>query len=371
MNKTRKFLYFFLITAILAVCFTGCGKGNGNTAATEPPEDTTFSYSKGIEDNGYLKGIRALDYVELFDYKAFSIPNDIHNISDETLQTEIDGLLSDYSDKGDKIKDRAVANGDTVNIDYVGSVDGVEFDGGSTGGAGDDVIIGVTNFIDDFLEQLIGHMPGETINVEVTFPDEYSQSPDLEGKEAVFVTTINHILELNLTDTFVETNLSETYSWKTVAEMKDDMRNRLQTNSIKNHIYEYMITKVTVKSVPASLTEYQEKAMLNEYEGYATQYGMELDEFLLAYVGVDSKEALIAQQSEGNLKNSKYNLICQAIAEDLDLSVSDEDITNFFIKETGSSDYSAAEKQYGLPFIKQVILYNKVMEYIVDEAVLE
>ena len=84
-----------------------------------------------------------------------------------------------------QVTDRAVEQGDMVNIDYVGSVDGVEFDGGSTGGAGTSVMAGATNYIDDFLTQIIGHMPGETIDVNVTFPEVY-HSADLAGKEAVF-----------------------------------------------------------------------------------------------------------------------------------------------------------------------------------------
>lgn len=106
-------------------------------------------------------------------------------MDDETLQTQIDSMMANYASP-EQIKDREVADGDTVNIDYVGSVDGVEFDGGSTNGAGTSVTIGVTSYIDDFLEQLIGHQPGETFNVEVTFPDEYPQNTDLQGNGWLF-----------------------------------------------------------------------------------------------------------------------------------------------------------------------------------------
>lgn len=85
-----------------------------------------------------------------------------------------------------------VENGDTVNIDYVGSVDGVEFAGGSTQGYGTELVIGSHSYIDDFEEQLIGAHPGDTVNVVVTFPENYGVE-ELNGKEAVFVTTINGI----------------------------------------------------------------------------------------------------------------------------------------------------------------------------------
>lgn len=87
-----------------------------------------------------------------------------------------------------------VADGDTVNIDYVGTVDGVEFDGGSTNGTGTDLVIGSGSYIDDFEDQLIGAHPGDEVQVEVTFPDDYG-SQDLAGKDAVFAVTINGIYQ--------------------------------------------------------------------------------------------------------------------------------------------------------------------------------
>ena len=87
-----------------------------------------------------------------------------------------------------------VEDGDTVNIDYVGSVDGVEFDGGSTGGLGTDLVIGSGSFIDDFEEQLIGAHPGDTGDGNVTFPEEYGVE-ELNGQDALFEVTINGIYE--------------------------------------------------------------------------------------------------------------------------------------------------------------------------------
>lgn len=88
-----------------------------------------------------------------------------------------------------------VEDGDTVNIDYVGSIDGVEFDGGNTNGQGTDLIIGSDSYIDDFEDQLIGTHPGDEVDVYVTFPDDYSLNPDLSGKEALFEVTVNGIYE--------------------------------------------------------------------------------------------------------------------------------------------------------------------------------
>ena len=87
-----------------------------------------------------------------------------------------------------------VENGDTVNIDYVGSIDGVEFSGGNTQGMGTDLVIGSGSYIDDFEEQLIGAHPGDNVTVTVTFPEDYGKE-NLNGKEAVFEVTVNGIYD--------------------------------------------------------------------------------------------------------------------------------------------------------------------------------
>jgi len=376
-----------LVITMLLVPLAGCGSKNDNsadaaasanpteTAGTDNPseepvndtsaDNTAFSYSEGIDENGFFEGITALDYVEIFDYKALTIPSDLHQISEDKLQAEIDNILTYYSTK-EQVTNRAVVDGDTVNIDYVGSADGVEFDGGSTSGAGTDVTIGVTSYIDDFLEQLIGHMPGETFNVEVTFPDVY-QNESLQGKDAVFVTTINYIVETEqpeLTDDFVETNLTASYGWKTVAEMKEDISAELKETAIQPFISEYMTNEVTISSVPDKLTEYQEKAMLQYYRDGAEYYSMEFEEFI-SVMGVSSVDELIESNRDSYLQSAKYTLVAQAVAEDADISVSEDDMVGYF------NDYSQYEEKYGLPYLKQIVLFQKVISYIIDNATLE
>ena len=87
-----------------------------------------------------------------------------------------------------------VQDGDSVNIDYVGSINGVEFDGGSTQGAGATLVIGSGSYIDDFEEQLIGAHPGDEVDVVVTFPEDYGNA-ELNGKEALFEVTVNGIYQ--------------------------------------------------------------------------------------------------------------------------------------------------------------------------------
>ncbi|MCC8066247.1 MAG: FKBP-type peptidyl-prolyl cis-trans isomerase [Clostridiales bacterium] len=119
-------------------------------------------------------------------FKPFSnSSNDANEASTEAV-TETASYSTDTS--------LTVEDGDTVNIDYVGSIDGVEFDGGSTDGNGTDLTIGSESYIDDFEDQLIGYHPGDTVDVTVTFPEDYGVD-DLNGQEAVFEVTINGIYE--------------------------------------------------------------------------------------------------------------------------------------------------------------------------------
>lgn len=112
---------------------------------------------------------------------------DTDTTADNSTDTNSAGYSTDTS--------LTVEDGDTVNIDYVGSVDGVEFEGGSTQGQGTDLVIGSGSYIDDFEEQLIGAHPGDEVDVYTTFPDPYNNNPDLSGKEALFEVTINGIYE--------------------------------------------------------------------------------------------------------------------------------------------------------------------------------
>ena len=372
---------FLLLIAVLLFSLAGCGAEPAleaePDAATAGPDqdpaliigDAEFSYSDGLDENGFWENVRALDYVELFDYKKLPIPFEVHQVSEDDLQTEIDNLMNSYSTTK-QVADRTVRDNDTVNIDYVGSVDGVEFEGGSTEGQGTEVTIGETVYIDDFLEQLIGHLPGDKFDIEVTFPDDYHEE-SLQGKDAVFATTINYIVEQEipeLTDEFVETTLSADLGWSTVAEMKEEIRAELRKVAIENYIRDYFTSEVVVKPAPDQIMAYQEKALVKEYQNIAAYYGVEFEEFLIAGMNLPDVAALLEVGKEDNLKNAAYSLVAQAIAEDMGLLASEEDMVNYFLAQTGSGDYSAIEQQYGLPFLKQAVLYQMVIDYIVENA---
>lgn len=363
MNKQNRKLSILLIIALALAVFSGCSN-----------KETEVTHSTGIDSNGLWEGITALDYVTLCDYSNVNIPVALRTIPEEEIQSEIDYYLSEHTTT-DQVTNRAVKDGDTVNIDYVGSVEGVEFEGGSTNGAGTEVIIGYTTYIDDFLEQLIGNMPGTTFNVEVTFPDDYgteeSGNAHLNGKDAVFVTTINHIVEYNnpaLNDAFVSENLSETSGWTTVEEMKQGIANQLLASKISQFIHQYVVENSTINTLPESLMTYQQNSLLLYYKEYAKQVNMEFDEFLTAYLGVADQAELIEMNNDVNRETAEYYLLTQAIAEDAGISVTEEDVSAYFLKYLHTDDYTEYETFYGKPYLKLMVLNQLVLDHIENNA---
>lgn len=378
MKKCLKIISLCLALVLLFTVLGGC------KTETEQPEETVESayvalYSKGIDDNGYWKGIEALDYVEGFDYMGLTIPEDVHTVPDEELQNTIDTLMEGYISRVE-ITDRAVAAGDTVNIDYDGKIDGQVFDGGSTMEVGVDVVVATAEemtgegetlgFLDHFLEQLIGHMPGETINIQVTFPDDYYDEAFC-GKEAVFETTIHYILERQeLTDEFVQEKLSASNGWTTVAQMKDAIRVGIQEDRMEAYILEYLREEVPVKSIPESLIQYQEDILLNNYQEYSDYLGITLEQYLQEYESGATVEEFL-EDIRGELEaDATYALVTQAVAEDAGLTVTDADMENYSMEHLWSSDLSIQIDCYGLPYVKQAVLYQMVLDLIMENAVL-
>ena len=384
MKKQKTVLSIILILALSFYVFSGCSKktgtdgtGKNTTESASPTAGSNspaikFDYSEGIDDNGLWVNVKAVDHVEINDYLGILIPSDVHTVSDEAIKDEIDFIMSDFAERKE-IKDRAAADGDTVNIDYVGRIDGVEFNGGSTNGLGTDVTIGVTQYIDDFLEQIIGHTPGETFDVEVTFPDDY-WNEELGGKDAVFTVTLNYIVETtipDLTDAFVAEKLSSEYGWKTVAEMESFIREMMQRDKLTAFIQNYLVEKAVIKSIPDSMMKYQENAVIRYVQDQAAAYNIDLNTFLQSFYGVNNIDELLELANEENRRNSEIHLIMQAIAEKENIKVSDEDVAQYFRKYYDTDDYSVYKDNYGMPYLKMNVLIVTVFDYLIENAVFE
>ena len=390
MKKMKKIAGMFLLTFILVIA-ASCG-GNADDASHDDDNNNDaqnltqsiqsplssgdeFFFSNGLDENGFWIGVTAANYIEMFNHSGLLVPHDVHYVSDDAIQSEIDMMMSFFPSTGTQIFDREVDMFDTVNIDFVGSVDGVEFAGGSTGGMGTEVTIGITDYIDDFLEQLIGGMPGDTINVEVTFPDQYHE-PSLQGAEALFVTTINFIVEHNdeqpeLTDDFVLENLSMFYGWSTVEEMREGMLSQFRDDAVLWFVEDYITSSVVVHSIPDAIMSYHEESIISNYRMGAEEYEMDFNDFIMEFAGVTDVEELLEMHQADILHQATFYLVVQAVAEDAGISVGQEDLIDYFLNFTGSPDYSMFEEMYGLPFLKKIVLSQMVLDHMVANAVLE
>lgn len=374
-----KSLKIALMLLLCAAMLVSCSGGNGDGAQTGTATDTgssdtgeSYNYSDGLDENGYFTGVKATDYVTLCEYKGIVVPADEYTPTDSELESEVQSVLESYKENI-KVTDRAVRDGDTVNIDYVGSVDGVEFEGGNTKGAGTDVTIGVTNYIDDFLEQLIGHKPGETFNVEVTFPDPYPNNTDLSGKDAVFVTTVNHISEEKypeLTDSFVAENFADE-GWKTVAELRAGLSDELAEQKTTEYLQKYITEQSQITEVPESVIKQQENAMLSYYSSYAAQYSMTLDSLFSAY-GYESAEAFLNDARASIENESRKLLVYQAIAETENFVIGESEIVAYLKGNASGFDESMLDsyiENYGMPYMAQATLYDMAFDTVADSAV--
>lgn len=377
MSKNTKWLSVLLAIVMVAALATGCGKSSSSeseSSGSSGSSSEAYDYSKYIDEDGRWKDIKALSYVKLPEYKGIVIPADVSAVSDEDIQAQIDTLIASYI-TNEKLTDPTleIKDGDAVNIDFVGSIDGVEFEGGSTNGSGYDIVVGETTFIDDFIEQLKGHKPGEEFNIEVTFPESYPQNTELQGKDANFKININYIkgeeIIPDLTDEFVKTNFAESKGWNTAAEMKDAIVTSLRENAEYDYLYDYLIEKSEVSEVPENIVKFQEEYMIEYYTNSAAQYSMDLATYLSYVAGVTTAEDLITKNRE-NLDNSaKSALIMQAIVEDAKIKVGDDAIATYFSEKLGADDYTGYVDFFGLPYVKMAISSDTAMDYVIDNAV--
>lgn len=386
-HAAKKWLAVFAAAALTAATFAGC-TGETTSSSSEVSSSTStessqtsseaasssgklVDYSAGLDENGFYTGVKALDYVTLPEgYQNMEIPADVSAVSDEDLQAQIDSFLTSF-ESTTEVKDRAVEDGDTVNIDYVGTVGGQEFSGGSTNGAGTDVTIGVTQYIDDFLEQLIGHKPGETFDVNVTFPEDYGVD-ELNGKDAVFKTTINYISEpvdAQWTDDFINENLSETYGWTTVAQAEEEIRKSLQDNSEYEFIIGQLEETAEISEIPAAVNEYFTNYMKNNYIRIANNYGLSLEDYLEQYESAATFEEVVETRKDSLEESARHGLLIQALAEDMNLNVTDEDVAAYFKENMGTEDYSNYESAFGMPYLKMSVYEVKARDALLETVV--
>ena len=330
-------------------------------------------YSAMLNDDGTIKDVNVTDYVKTFDVNAVKLAKADVEYTDEKMQEDINAQLENHrvlnADTALAVKD-----GDVVNIDYVGTIDGTEFDGGSAQGY--DLTIGSGSFIDNFEQQLIGAHPGDQLTVNVTFPEEYPNNPDLAGKAAAFAVTVNGIKELpEFNDEFVKANLAD-YA-QTAEEYKQYLKDTNYQNNLNTAVSKYISDNISADNYPtAYLKQLKSLQMTLDEEEFNymaqmyAQYGMNFSYgSVMEYKGAANTEEYEKVLEDEAKKFCLNNMAYQDLAAKAGIAVTDEDYEAF---KTENSLTEEIETTYGRPYlIQQYILPEKVEAYIAEHATVE
>ena len=314
---------------------------------------------------------RPSDYgtAELGKYVGVEIPNIDTSVSDQDVEAQINTELTQDPDVVE-VTDRAVQEGDTVNIDYTGTKDGVAFDGGSA--TGYNLVIGSNSFIEGFEAGLIGHSIGEDVKLDLTFPKDYNNA-DLAGAAVVFDVKINSIsvsTPATLTDEWV--NKHTNGEQKTVDEFKAAVKANLEEQRSKSAKSQDQYNAIAAV-IADSKFEMKDEAIDFEYnniykpiDNMITQYGMDLDQYASAYgMSADELKTQIRNQAESYVKQV---IVTREIYKKEKMSLTDEDYQVVVDLNGGSLTKDELIQQYGKDEVEETAKTYKVVNFILDNA---
>ena len=384
MRKFNKGCAVVLALALSMSFMTGCGDSNGtsgkldNTASKATSSDATESADNTSEEFASIEDMidqYAAD-VTLGEYKGMEYEAKNTDVTDDEVQAKVDSFVSGLATY-DKDTTSVAKSGDTVNIDFVGTVDGEEFEGGNTNGSGYDLLLGSGSFIDNFEDQIIGHKPGETFTVDVTFPENYSQDKtELNGKAAKFETTLNYI-KVNKPATYNDELVANNTSYKTTAEYEAAVREQLKQDkedsalaSAQNEVMVAVINNTTIENISAKDVQANADNIISSIKAQAESNGMEYETYLYYYYrydDVDTFEQYVQQVCE---ESQKERMVVCAIAKKENISITDDEADKYLSNyaEKNSVDESALRQNLTDIEIKYNALAEKVMNFLMDNA---
>lgn len=358
----------------MGALMTGCGNADTDTAETtqESMAESETGTEAGTEDYGpeaYLSGINVADYVTLGEYKGIEVSVDAPVVTDEYLDSYIDYVLQSNM-VTTEITDKPVEEGDIVNIDYEGKIDGVAFDGGTAQGY--DLTIGSGTFIDGFEDGLIGAETGETVDVNVTFPENY-QGEEVAGKDAVFTVTVNSIsVETlpELTDEFVQgldvgVNTVEEYRQYAYDLLMEEEQATHDSNA-EIAVLEAVMAGSQIQDPPEDMTNRYYNRIIDNMTYYASLYGYDLETFL-SMQGT-SEDAI----RESAAQAGQEIIVMQAIADAEGLSVTDEELDAEIETNAGSLGYDDVEEyraSLDVEGYREYMMSEKVLNFLLENAV--
>lgn len=366
---------------LTAASLAACGSGKKNEAAettaaaaaatatasevaAEDPaiaelENTVVPDMPKLKDMGYMK------MVDLKDITVEVAPKTV--VDDAMIDAQISSLMSSYKDEVDE----AAKSGDTVTIDFVGKVDGEEFQGGSSKNY--ELTLGSGQFIEGFEDQLIGSKKGDKVTVNVTFPENYGNEK-LNGKPAVFDVTVNKVSRTSeLTDEWLAAHGEELETEaKTVADFREEQRALLQAQadySFNNNVQAEALQQIVDRSeigITTEMKEYAEAYVIRSEIDNASRYGYGLADMLKMYgMTLDQfKEEIGGFASD----YAKQRIVVATIAEEQGISATDELIDKLADKLSGLYGTKLNKiqliEQFGGDLVKEEAVNDAVLAYI-------
>lgn len=358
----KKVLRMGICGLMAAMLMTGC-------SSKEAEKTETTAAEAAVETTEAVQVVKAgEESVVLGEYKGLKYTPLSTEVTDEQVEAEMQALV-DANPIVMEVE-RAAQEGDIVNIDYVGKKDDVAFDGGTASGY--NLELGSGNFIDGFEDGLIGVSKGDTVSLNLTFPEDYF-SEELAGADVVFEVTVNAVKEsvpATLSDSFVaqftDYTTVEEYRQGTRAEMEEYMQSMAE-NQKKNDVFLAVMNNAQVAVSEDDVNQYYED-QLAVYENQASAYGLDL-ETLVSYYGMDL-ESFKADLNEMAKEAVKQNYIIQAIADAEGITIEDgdrEDLAAMFGYESVDVMIEATSEQ----IVDNYIRAEKVVEFLAENAVEE
>ena len=331
-------------------------------------------FSAGLTADGKIEGVNVMDSLTLVDYANIAVPADEVAATDEEVEANITSTLESHREASTD-PTLAIKDGDQVTLDYVGTIDGVEFEGGNSNGAGYDLTIGSGSFIDDFEQQLIGHKPGENVTVEVTFPENYGNDDTVAGKDASFAVTVNSItVTPELSDEFVAKNFSDE-GLSTVEEYRTSVKNRYYEQHLEEYLANYIIENSTVRSYPSeylkklrAVTKYNDEYMMEYYNQMFSSYGMSAYDNVWDMMGGEVSDEMSYEKDlrERAKETAKTAMVYQAIFEAAGLTIDMDAAIAEMTAESGEEYVTDMKENYGEGYMAQSEIQEAVMDYLME-----
>lgn len=292
------------------------------------------------------------------DIEVEKVAEDLLAATEEEITAELEKVQKSQA-RMESVEDRAAENGDITIIDFVGSVDGVEFEGGA--GENYELTLGSGQFIPGFEEQLVGHNAGENVDVVVTFPEEY-HAKDLAGKEAVFKCTIHEIKKEVLPE--IDDELaSDVSDFETLDEYKAEIKKNIEAQKqaqaediMKNDMIKQIVDAQEVEA-PAAMVEDEIDNILNEMNQQMAMQGLSMDQYM-QFTGQTLEQ--VRESAKGDAETRvKTRLVMRALVAAEGIEATDEDV---------DAEIEAMAAQYGMPADQIKTMLGDNLKYIAEDA---